>query len=89
MGRFRRIRQSTSIAYGACTFVHRRVDLSSLVTVIALRFIWQRLLIYSIEHRLIGCLDGRASSATRVFLPAVGGAPESKIVTDFRLLISD
>jgi len=42
--------------------------LSSLVMVIALRCIWQRRHIYSIEHRLVAASTARASSATRVVL---------------------
>ena len=69
MGRFRRIRQGTSVCGRRLYLWPTGVwTLSSLVTVIALRFIWQRLPIYSIEHRLMGDLDSARIVATRVFL---------------------
>jgi hypothetical protein len=53
-----------------------------LVTVIALRSIWQRLRIYGREHRLIGGLDGaRIVSHQGVLGRQSAVRPESKIVT--------
>ena len=85
MGRFRRIRQGTSICGRRLYLWSTGVGtLSSLVTVIAPRFIWQRLLIYSIEHRLIGGLDGaRIVSHEGILGRQSAVRPESKIVTGF------
>jgi len=74
-GRFRRILRALPFAYGACTFGPRRVDFEQLGHGHRAAIHLARLLIYSIEHRLIGCLDGPRIVSTR-FLGRQSAVPQ-------------